>query len=112
MSANIKMQVKSCRANLVCHLTICPNLHIYILVDNLLKKVRYGKCDPLSDRYGPVNGITFTSLFSKILLKKVGHEKWDPLVGKGRHGLVDGPNLPKKCDMKRVTLHTFRLTLF
>ena len=55
MSANIKMQVKSCMVNLVCHFTICPNLHIYILVDNLLKKVRHGKFDPLSDRYGPVN---------------------------------------------------------
>ena len=41
------------------------------------------------------------------------HEQCDPLFRKGRHGLVDRPNLPKKCDMKSVPFsHTFHVTLF
>ena len=60
-----------------------------------------------------LTGINFTSLFSEIVLKIVWHEKYDPLFGKGWHGLVDG--LPKKCNMKRATLfmsHYFEQNLY
>ena len=78
---NIKMQVKSFKANLVCHLTICPNLHIYILVDNLLKKCDMEIVTPCLTGMVHLTGITFTSLFYEILLRKVRHEKCDPLFG-------------------------------
>ena len=51
--------------------------------------MRHGKCDPL----GPFDRPNlYNYILTEILLRKVRHEKCDPLFGEDRYSPVDRPN--------------------
>ena len=73
------------------------NLHNYILIEILLKKVRHRKCEPL----GPVDSPNLHNyVLIEILLQKVRHKKCDPFVC-GIQVWSTGQTKPPQLDINR-----------